>query len=184
MLQRPVSVGADEHRLGDRYAERLGLSGAVLDQVDALNAVAEFAIIAPDLFFIDGTDLSIVVREHDVLDTDLGPGRVDQNDSSPVFGGGPSINASGAVAFNCTLTPEDDDQVEWGSGVYVATPDLVCPEDLDGNGVVGFSDLTLLLSLYGTPCPKRPEPCVGDVTGDGERGFADLTALLAAWGPC
>lgn len=133
----------------------------------------------------DGTDLAIVVREHDVIATDLGPGRVDQNDNSPVFGGKPSINASGAVAFNCTLTPENDNQIEWGSGVYIATPDLDdCPADLDGNGVVGFSDLTLLLSVYNVPCPKLPEPCVGDVTGDGERGFADLTDLLAAWGPC
>ena len=38
------------------------------------------------------------------------------------------------VAFNASLTPPDDDQVEWGSGIFVAkraVPDR--PADLDGN---------------------------------------------------
>jgi hypothetical protein len=50
--------------------------------------------------------------------------RIDQHDSSPVFGGSPSINASGAIAFNASLTPPDDNQVEWGSGIFIASPTL------------------------------------------------------------
>ncbi|MBZ0267997.1 hypothetical protein K8I85_07565, partial [bacterium] len=55
----------------------------------------------------DGTTLRRVVGEHDVVDTDLGPGRIDQNDSSPVFGGTVAINANGDIAFAATLTPEN-----------------------------------------------------------------------------
>jgi hypothetical protein len=68
----------------------------------------------------DGTDLEVVVREHDLIETDLGTARIDQNDASPVFGGGPSINPRGDVAFAATLTPPDDNQVEWGTGVFLA----------------------------------------------------------------
>jgi HEAT repeat protein len=61
-FESSLAVKSIDYRLGERYAERLGLSGAVLDQVEALNAVAEFAIVTPDLFFIDGTDISIIAR--------------------------------------------------------------------------------------------------------------------------
>jgi hypothetical protein len=54
-----------------------------------------------------------------------------------------------------------------------------CPWDLDGNGIVGFSDLTRLLAVWGL-CPGCPE----DFDGNGSVGFSDLTALLANWGPC
>ena len=54
-----------------------------------------------------------------------------------------------------------------------------CVEDLDGDGNVGFTDLTLLLGLWG-PCPG----CDADFDGDDVVGFTDLTRLLGAWGPC
>jgi hypothetical protein len=130
------------------------------------------------IFVGDGADLDVAVREHDVVATDLGPGRVDQHDGSVVFGGSPSINAGGAVAFQCALTPEDDNQVEWGSGVFIAT----CAGDLNGDGSVGFVDLTALLGAWG-PCPAG-DVCFADLDGSGNVGFADLTTLLAAWGGC
>lgn len=54
-----------------------------------------------------------------------------------------------------------------------------CPADVNGDGAVGFADLTNLLNAWG-PCPG----CAADVTDDGTVGFADLTFLLNAWGPC
>ena len=51
-----------------------------------------------------------------------------------------------------------------------------CPADLDNNGVVGGSDLTILLSAWGTPA--------ADLNGDGTTGGSDLTILLGAWGNC
>jgi len=61
-FESSLAVKSIEYRLGDRYAERLGLSDRVLDQVEALNAIAEFAIVSPDLFFIDGSDISLVAK--------------------------------------------------------------------------------------------------------------------------
>jgi hypothetical protein len=51
-----------------------------------------------------------------------------------------------------------------------------CPEDFDGDGTVGFNDLTFLLGSWGTPD--------ADLDGDGVTGFNDLTMLLGVWGPC
>lgn len=68
----------------------------------------------------DGTSLLRVVGNGDVVDTDLGVGQLGQHDSSPVFAGHPSINAHGDIAFVAGLHPQGDNQVEWGSGVFVA----------------------------------------------------------------
>jgi hypothetical protein len=46
--------------------------------------------------------------------------------------------------------------------------------DLDGDGIVGPSDLAILLGAWGTPGP-------GDLDGDGVVGSADLAILLGAW---
>ncbi len=69
------------------------------------------------IFVGDGTTLVRAIGEHDPVLTDLGPGRVDQHDSSPVFGGSPALDAAGNLACNAALTPADDNQVEWGSGL-------------------------------------------------------------------
>lgn len=50
------------------------------------------------------------------------------------------------------------------------------PEDLDGDGIVGFGDLLIVLSAFG-PC----DDCDADFDGDGQVGFSDLLALLTAW---
>jgi hypothetical protein len=57
-----------------------------------------------------------------------------------------------------------------------------CTEDLDGDGTVGFSDLTTLLGSWG-PCPVEGS-CDADLDQDGTVGFNDLTTLLGSWGPC
>lgn len=69
----------------------------------------------------DGSVLERVATGGDQVSTDLGTGMIAQESAdNPVFDGGPSINDSGDVAFACGLTPPDDDQVEWGTGVYLA----------------------------------------------------------------
>jgi hypothetical protein len=57
----------------------------------------------------------------------------------------------------------------------------VAPGDLDGDGVIGFNDLLLVLAGWGA-CPGPC--CVADVNGDGAVDFADLLLVLAGWGPC
>jgi len=54
------------------------------------------------------------------------------------------------------------------------------PEDLDGDGVVGASDLALLIGGWGA-CPAEG-PCPGDLDGDGMVGASDLARVIGAWG--
>ena len=51
------------------------------------------------------------------------------------------------------------------------------PEDVNGDGVVDFNDLLLVLSAWGD-CAG----CAEDVDGDGMVGFTDLLLILSAWG--
>ncbi len=53
------------------------------------------------------------------------------------------------------------------------------PGRLDGDGVVGASDLALLLGSWG-PCSA----CAADFDGDGVVGAGDLAELLGDWGAC
>jgi hypothetical protein len=85
----------------------------------------------------DGTALLRVVGNGDVVDTDLGTGQLGQHDSSPVFAGHPSINAHGDIAFVAGIHPQGNNQIEWGSGVFVAyavpvVDDLIFVDGFDG----------------------------------------------------
>ena len=51
--------------------------------------------------------------------------------------------------------------------------------DLDGDGLVGFSDLLVALGSWG-PCPLKGA-CIADLDGDGIVAFGDIVALLAAF---
>ena len=53
--------------------------------------------------------------------------------------------------------------------------------DLDGDGIVGRSDLRLLLTSRG-PCPDPPDACPADLDGDGRVGRSDVRILLQNWG--
>ena len=63
----------------------------------------------------------------------------------------------------------------------VAVEVIVCddrfPQDLDGDGIVGGSDLAALLGSWGV-CVD----CAADFDGDDVVGGSDLAALLGAWG--
>lgn len=83
-------------------------------------------------------------------------------------------------------TSIDDSGLIAGDGAVAGKPRafLLVPirptADLDGDGVVAFGDLVLLLAAWG-PCP--PEACSADLDGNGEVGFGDLLLLLGSWGP-
>jgi hypothetical protein len=124
-----------------------------------------------------------VASEEQIIPTDLGDGRIDQNDSSPVFGGGVRINDSGNVAFNAALTPPGNNQIEWGTGIFVAraqfAPPPVCNGDADGSNTVDFSDVTSVLANFGAiVAPYGP----GDADGSGVVDFSDVTSVLANFG--
>lgn len=56
------------------------------------------------------------------------------------------------------------------------------PGDIDGDGIVGITDLLAMLGAWG-PCPAPcPPACAADVDGDCNVGVGDLLTLLANWG--
>jgi hypothetical protein len=78
------------------------------------------------------------------------------------------------VGFSVT----DGDHAAVSSSVVAQGGPAVCPADLDGDGVVGFDDLVLLLGAWGTDAPSA------DLDGDGTVGITDLIQMLANWGLC
>ena len=52
-----------------------------------------------------------------------------------------------------------------------------CPADLDGDGIIGGSDLSRLLTQWGVSGE-------GDLNSDGVVNGSDLTLLLSSWGAC
>ena len=62
-------------------------------------------------------------------------------------------------------------------------PASSCPADLDGDSIVGPSDLAQLLGAWGATGGKGGPPAA-DLDGDGLVGAGDLAMLLGAWGAC
>jgi len=128
------------------------------------------------IFVGDGENLVRLIGRGDELMIDLGLAQINQHDDSPAFGGAVSINDAGDVVFNAGLTPAEDTQIEWGSGIIVAgaeTDDVL--GDLNGDGNVGVEDLLQLLSQWGnTDVPA-------DLDGSGTVGVNDLLILLGNW---
>ncbi|SEM21296.1 MYXO-CTERM domain-containing protein [Stigmatella aurantiaca] len=113
----------------------------------------------------DGEAKKRVVSEHDIIPSDLGEARVDQETAtSPVFGGSPKLNARGDVTFVAGLAPPDNNQEEWGSGIYVAQSSLPPPGSPDG-GTDGGTDAD------GGPAPDGGPDADG---GPGPDGGTDL----------
>ncbi len=75
----------------------------------------------------------------------------------------------------------------WNGDLVAATMDLdnitavatvdPCPSDFDDDGMVGASDLAILLAAWGGSGP-------GDVDASGVVDSGDLAIVLAAWGAC
>jgi HEAT repeat protein len=61
-LNSAASANNIDYNLRSRYLERLGLTPSVLLTLLATGAVSEIAVMMPDLFFVDGTDITVIVR--------------------------------------------------------------------------------------------------------------------------
>ena len=133
----------------------------------------------------DGVTLRRVIGEHDLVPTDQGEGKIDQHDNSITFGGSVSINNNGDVAFHCALTPANDNQQEWGSGIFIAIADPIgAPGDITGDGSVDVDDLLAVINGWGK-CPAPPRECNADIApdgGDGSVNVDDLLLVINNWG--
>jgi hypothetical protein len=109
----------------------------------AINDAGVVAFRAKDsdgdaIYVGDGESLKRVAGNGDVVETDLGTGELGQdNDSDPVFGGKPAINARGDIAYVAGVYPEGDRGTEWGSGVFVVYAEPVIDDTIFESGFDG-----------------------------------------------
>ncbi len=104
-----------------------------------------------------------------------------------IDGGGEMGSVGGTYELSGTIGQPDAGAVMTGSGYELVggfwpggAEDEFCFGDLDGDGVIGLSDLAQLLSNYGTTSGAVYED--GDLDADGDVDLADLAALLAVYG--
>jgi hypothetical protein len=138
-----------------------------------------------DVVVLNGT--TVIAREGEPVDLD-GNGVLDDD----AFIGRSSDTASAfranmiflgddltfLVIGNLRNSEGDDLDAAGTGGDALLRLRLGCPADIDGDGVVGFEDLLVVLASWG-PCA-----CAADIDGDGEVGFPDLLIVLAEWGEC
>ncbi|NND03578.1 MAG: right-handed parallel beta-helix repeat-containing protein, partial [Acidimicrobiia bacterium] len=89
--------------------------------------------------------------------------------------GSPSISISGTLFCNNEVADIDGDYIDAGGNWFLdACPPL---EDVDVDGIVGFTDLLHVLTSWGL-CVA----CPADIDFSNEVDFVDLVSVLAAWG--
>jgi hypothetical protein len=127
-----------------------------------------------------------------------------ESNVAEAFGGGVHASASSLMLLNTTIAENlagvagggvwsDEESIVLGEGVSLCgnlpdeaafegdlppEPPRACPVlgDLDGDGVVGSSDLSLMLAAWG-----RCEMCEADLDRDGDVDGADLSMLMSGW---
>ena len=117
------------------------------------------------------TDGGLSWRHHDIFADDLA-----------------TLGVIATATMKVRLTANDSDPqsiVEAGlDGFELVRIDCAAgnPADLDNDGMVGVTDLLILLGAWG-PCQDPCPPfCLGDLDNDCEIGVTDLLALLGVWG--
>ena len=88
-----------------------------------------------------------------------------------------TIQASGTECWTDITT----DQTTCSGVIVSVTPTPVPqkPGDVNGDGKVSISDLSLVLSNFGSTSATRAQ---GDLTGDGKVTISDLSQVLSAFG--
>jgi hypothetical protein len=91
------------------------------------------------------------------------------------------VNARGDAVGMAEFTPTDDPDIRIRRAVLLRAVPSGLAGDLDGDGMVGASDLAILLGAWCTEASASCDP-IADLNCDGLVNAADLTALLANWG--
>lgn len=131
------------------------------------------ATIAPVSDFVA---FDVLVQCYDV-NGDLGWSAVFAGpDNSTDFTAEAASGADGSVSVVATIKADDNNFQNIVTLHYSAN---LCPADVNGDDVVGISDLLAVLGSWGST-EGGPE----DINNDGLVGITDLLVLLAAWGPC
>ncbi|TVQ63676.1 MAG: hypothetical protein EA379_03515 [Phycisphaerales bacterium] len=81
------------------------------------------------------------------------------------------------MLFNQNASASDvDDAAAWVQANFIDEPGI--PGDLNGDGVVDFADLSIVLSQFG----MEGDDLDGDANGDGVVDFTDLSIVLSNFG--
>ena len=80
------------------------------------------------------------------------------------------------ISDACELATGTQVDLNW-NGIPDDCDGPSCPADLDGDGVIGGTDLSIVLASWGTSGS-------GDLNGDGTTDGIDLAQILANWGVC
>jgi len=67
-----------------------------------------------------------------------------------------------------------------GSGIPDECESPLAPGDLNGDGIIGFQDLLIILEAFGA-CGSPPAPCPADLDGDHQVDFGDILVVLNTW---
>lgn len=113
------------------------------------------------VYRFDDQGLSLVVKKGDAL----------ENGSANIVQVGRQSIDGDVIAFRAVSLFG----LEMVATALVSQPEAA---DVDGDGVVGPVDLSVVLGGWG-PCPGQP--CPGDVDGDGTVGASDIAVLLGSW---
>ena len=94
------------------------------------------------------------------------------------------IAATGGESGETIVFGADQPNQQVTGALYGAVIEITasCTGDLDGNGIVDFADLLILLSAWGN-CPNE-KICPADLDERGAVDFSDLLILLNVWGRC
>jgi hypothetical protein len=86
-------------------------------------------------------------------------------------GRGTSVSELGQAAMRVLFTDGTE-------AILVASPESVCPGDVNGDGLVDFSDLNAMLTEFG----HLGDVIDADLDLDGDVDFTDLNAVLSNFG--
>lgn len=116
-----------EGELGDFEFFRPVLNNHGVVAFRAFNAEGQRAIWRAN---IDG--LTAVAMAGDIVETDLGPARLESPTTvgGPNFGGSPAINNLGDIAFVSLLTDPDNPGISYGRGVFLVAGSELVSDDL------------------------------------------------------
>jgi hypothetical protein len=106
-----------------------------------------------------------------------------------IDGGGAMFTTAGIYELSGTIgqpdagpfaQPMSGGPFELIGGFWPAVTGQPCPGDVDGDGIVGLTDLATLLVHFGLPSGATRSD--GDLDGDGDVDLTDLATLLVNFG--